>query len=252
MLVLVTRPAADSAGTAARLQAAGFETLVAPLMTIEPRTVGADVNQVLADAVGVLVTSANGVRALAAAASQRDMAVYAVGAASAAAARDLGFAAVTAADGDVAALATLVRDRVDAGAGRLVHVAGSVTVGGDGDDLAARLGRLGYGVDRLVLYDAAPVAALPSAAVAALRDGRVDGVALYSPRSAKLFVELVVRAGQGRACRQVVAACLSAAVGRALDGLMFANIVVAAGPTESQLIAALTSALKDGPQHATS
>lgn len=248
MVVLVTRPAADSEATAARLRAAGFEPLVTPLMTIEPRNGVVD----LRGSQGVLVTSANGVRALAAATEERGVAVFAVGAASAAVARDAGFPAVASADGDVAALVALVTDRVDPTAGRLVHVAGRITTGGDGNDLAARLGQAGYTVDKVVLYEASAAAALPGDAARALRTGEVDAVVLYSPRSAALFADLVTEGGQRVACEAIVAACLSDGVARALGDLSFARVVVAAAPTEAQLIATLTSALKGGPQHATS
>ena len=246
MAVLVTRPAVDGAATAARLEAAGYEAVVAPLMTIEPQAPALD----LTDAQGLLVTSANGARAAAAATSRRDIAVYAVGAASAAAARAAGFAEVASADGDVAALVGLVRARVDPAGGRLVHGAGQVTAGGADGDLAAQLRRAGFTVDRVTLYTAATAEALPAPAVAGLTAGRIEAVLLYSPRSAALFAELVKKAGQ--ACDGVVAVCLSQAVAAALGDVAFRGVVVADQPTEDDLLAVLTSALKAGAQNANS
>ncbi len=247
--VLITRPAAEAAATAARLRAAGFATVVAPLMTIVPM---ANAVLDLDGAQGVLMTSANGVRALAAQTARRDLAVYAVGTASAAAARDAGFATVESADGDVTALAALVASRVDPGGGRLVHIAGRVTAGGDGSGLAARLGDAGFSVERVVLYDAVAATALPADGLQALAGGRVDAVALYSPRSARLFVDLVGEAGQTGACGGVVAGCLSAAVAAVADGGGFARVVTAAHATEDALVDVLTAALQGGAQSATS
>ncbi len=249
MTVLITRPVTDATATAARLEAAGFATLVAPLMTIAPRP---DVSLDLDGVQGVLITSANGVRALALATSRRDLAVFAVGAGSAAAARRAGFSSVESADGDVAALATLVAERADRDCGRLVHVAGRVTAGGDGNGLAARLTETGFTVDRVVLYDAVAAASLPEDAARALTNGEVTAVALYSPRSALLLLELAAAAGFADAWAGVVAVCLSPAVAAVAEDGGFDRIVVAEAPHEDSLVEVLTATLQVDAQTATS
>ncbi|MDX5360970.1 MAG: uroporphyrinogen-III synthase, partial [Alphaproteobacteria bacterium] len=100
MRVLLTRPAEDAARTAEAFAARGVETLCAPLMQIRRRRVAPEaVRSALEGAQALLVTSANGVRALAAATQARGIRVLAVGPASAEAARDAGFADVLPADG---------------------------------------------------------------------------------------------------------------------------------------------------------
>src|SRR4051812_16935975 len=84
----------------------------------------------------VLFTSANGVRAFAAAERRRDIPAFAVGEATAAAARLAGFTTVDTAGGDVAALADLVRERLTPARGALLHAAGSAVAG----DLSGVLG----------------------------------------------------------------------------------------------------------------
>ena len=213
MRVLLTRPADDAARTAEAFAARGVETLCAPLMQIRRRRVAPEaVRSALEGAQALLVTSANGVRALAAATQARGIRVLAVGPASAEAARDAGFADVLPADGDVHALAALVRGRATPGGGPLVHVAGTHRAG----DLAAMLARDGFEVRRLVLYEAVPVAALDRQSQKALAAGQIDAVAHFSPRSAAVFETLLQAAGLADRAAVLDALCLSRAVADAL------------------------------------
>ena len=100
--------------------------MLEPLVAIRWREDGARVLAPLLDgAAGLLFTSANGVRAFAAASPRRDLPALAVGDATAAAARAAGFADVASAGGNVADLALLVRRRLEPEAGALVHSRGA-------------------------------------------------------------------------------------------------------------------------------
>ena len=135
--LLLTRPRPDSLALAHRLKAHGVEALIEPMMTMRlDNTARLD----LSGAQAILLTSANGARALAAAApgpEARRLPVLAVGPATAQEARDAGFESVSTAEGDVDALAALAAARLRPDAGRLVHVAGRVSTG----DLVPRLSR---------------------------------------------------------------------------------------------------------------
>ncbi|UTW53770.1 uroporphyrinogen-III synthase [bacterium SCSIO 12827] len=210
----------------------GHEALIMPLMAVHFLP-GPPLD--LAGVQALLVTSANGARALAArqAGSNIPLPVLAVGDATARAARDLGFADVESAGGDVDDLARLAAERLRPGDGALLHVAGSKVAG----DLAGMLAQAGYTYRRSVLYDARPVAALPQAAQAVLADGAA-GVLLYSPRTAALFRDLVLAAGLDGFVENLTAFCLSANVaGRA--GAGWRRVVVAARPTEPSLMDAV-------------
>ena len=118
----------------------------------------------LAGVQGILATSANCVRALAANLAERGLPVWAVGDATARCARDLGFTRVESASGDVDALAALVAKRVSPADGGLLHAAGTKVAG----DLAGRLSPLGFDIRRAVLYEARTAKALSPALIAAL------------------------------------------------------------------------------------
>src|SRR5665213_2906202 len=156
MRALVTRPRLQAETFAAELARRGVEPVVEPLIEI------ADCLAALPEFAGVqaiLCTSVNGVRALARATGDRQAPVFAVGDATARAARTAGFERVESAGGDVGDLARLVCGRLRPGGGRLLHVAGSAVAG----DLAGRLGASGFAVERAVLYQAHAVAALTPA-----------------------------------------------------------------------------------------
>ena len=229
MRLLLTRPRDDAEPLADELRRASHEVLIEPMLAIRPLPhASLDLDGVQA----VLLTSANGARALAAANARRDLSVCAVGDATARAARAAGFTDVASADGDVEALAELVRARLDPADGRLVHVAGSAVAG----DLSSALGAAGFAVDRAVLYEARKATALSPACRAALQDGRLDGALFFSPRSAAAFVRLADAAGLAAACRRMSALCLSQAVADAAGVVPWRDISVAIRPTQADLL----------------
>lgn len=226
--VLITRPAEDATSLADRLAAFGVDSLIAPMMEIAPLPGPALDTDGLA---GFLVTSANGARALAARTDRRDLAAHAVGAASAETLRGLGFARVTAAGGDVDSLTAHVAEICRPGDGPLLHAAGSVTAG----DLKGALAARGYAVRVEKLYEARAVATLPQAARDALTAGTLDGVMLYSPRTARIFADLVARAGLTPALAGLDLFALSANVDAASPGPWGARHVSPSPDQESLL-----------------
>lgn len=233
--ILVTRPAPDGAGFAEQLRAAGADPVLTPVMHI--RCCGERPD--LAGVGALAFTSANGVRAFAAAApDERSLPVFAVGETTASTARHCGFVDVRAAGGDVDSLAQAIISGAAAGdfAGVVLHVAGTARAG----DLAAALGAAGIGARRAVLYEAAPATKLTAAAEAALAaEPPADGAVLFSPRSAAIFVDLVRRSGLEGRLQGVIAACLSEAVAAAASATAWRRIVVAEKPNGESLLSTL-------------
>lgn len=229
--VLVTRPADDAAPLADRLRDRGFEPVIEPLLAIVPTGAAVDLDGVQA----VLLTSANGARALARATTWRDLPVLAVGDATARAAREAGFESVTSAGGDAGDLARLAAARCTPAAGALLHVSGRDVTG----DLAGRLAAAGFEVRRAVLYRAETAADLSPGLRTQLADGRIDAALFLSPRTARSFVTLVDAARLASSCRRIVALCLSAAVADALSAAAWQDVRIAAAPTQAALVDAL-------------
>lgn len=230
MRLLVTRPAEDAGALAQALAARGHDIVVEPVLTIVPST---DEEPALGGVQAVLATSANGVRALARLTARRDLPLFAVGRATAEAARAAGFGAVAQAGGDAASLARLVAETLDPENGPLVHAAGNDVAG----DLTGMLSARGFAVRRHVLYAARAEEALGTETRRRLEDGTLDGALFFSPRSAKVFLALVEKAKLEESLGAVVAYCLSPAVAAEARRAPFAALRVAARPELESLLA---------------
>lgn len=231
MRFLLTRPAADAARTAAALRARGHEPIVAALLDI----------QILSDAdlgagpwAAILVTSANAVRAIVGHKRREELsghAVFTVGARSAQAMREAGFADVSSADGDVNDLARLVAARA-APTARLLYLAGEERSG----DLAGLLRAQKFVVDTVLVYRAVTAATLPHEATAALAAG-IDGVLHFSRRSAEAYIGAARQAGQiDAALKTPVHFCLSARIAEPLTAAGAVQVRIAARPEETALL----------------
>ncbi|HEV2363159.1 MAG TPA: uroporphyrinogen-III synthase [Caulobacteraceae bacterium] len=218
--VWITRAAPGAARTATAVAAKGFEPVVAPL--IETRPLSAKID--LAGVGALAFTSATGVVAFAAACAVRDLPVFAVGAATAAAARAAGFARVESADGDVAALSRLIVGRRSLIKGAVLHP-GARAVG----DLAGELAAAGIEARSVALYETLP-SATPEGLVSRMSD--FTAVLLFSPSAGRALAALEIPEGT-----RVL--CLSRAVAAPLAGRKL-EVRVAARPNEASLLTLLT------------
>jgi uroporphyrinogen-III synthase len=228
MRVLITRPEREAAALAQVLAARGHQAVIAPLFHMQVLHPPADFSATLAACQAILLTSANGARALAEASEQRSKPIFAVGDTTAATAEGLGFNSVTSASGDAAALADLVQQRLDPANGPLMHVSGADVAGSPAPD--------GFEVKRVVLYEARQADALPDSARAALAARAIDVATFFSPRAAAAFVQLVTAAGLADTCRAVTAIAISPAAAQPLGALPFARTVAADRPTRQAVL----------------
>lgn len=228
MRVLITRPEREAANLAQALRGRHHEPVFAPLFQLQMLHPPEGFAATLAAAQAILVTSANGARALAEATEVRSKPILAVGDSTAATAEGLGFTQVTSASGDATALTELVRQRLDPTAGPLLHVSGADIAGAPAPD--------GFEVQRVVLYEAREAESLPDSARAALEARAVDVATFFSPRAAQLFVRLVTEAGLAGTCRPVTAIAISPAAAQPLAGLPFARTIAAERPTRQAVL----------------
>ena len=214
-MILVLRPEPGAAATVARAEAMGLAAVAAPLFTIGPRAWTPPPAERF-DA--LLLTSANAVRhAGPDLARYRALPAYAVGAATAAAARAAGLAVAHAGEGDATAL--LARLAAD-GRARPLHLAGEEVRDAAHPAIEA---------ERIVVYAAVPVPALFPAARAALDAGAI--ALLHSPRAGARLAALVPNRARHR-----LAAISPAAAAAAGPG--WCAVAVAAAPTDAALLAA--------------
>ena len=171
-------------------------------------------------------------RALSRVSDERVLPIFAVGDATAARARAEGFCTVESAGGDVNDLIRRAAARLHPAGGRLLHVAGTAIAGNLAEALAAR----GFWVERQMLYEARPVAALSLTAVGALRSGEIGFALFFSPRTAAVFARLADNAGLAGSCARITALSISAAADAALAGLPWFDRRIARRPNQSALL----------------
>jgi uroporphyrinogen-III synthase len=228
--LILTRPRAQAEAFATAVEAAmpgRFAVLVAPLMTIAPVAGALDLDGLQ----GIVFSSANGVEQFAARSAERRFVAWCVGDMTAAAARAAGFEAVSA-DGDVDDLAALVIAANRPGAGAFLHVRGRHAAG----DLLGALAAAGVPARAAEIYDQVP-RPIEGEARARLAAGDPAVVALFSPRSARLFAAQALREAWPLA--RVTAVALSPAADAALAGLPLGRRIVAATPGRAGILAAL-------------
>jgi uroporphyrinogen-III synthase len=230
MLVLVTRPREQAEETARLLAARGHEALIDPVLEIRRLPVPP---LDLAGVAAVAVTSANAAHALED--LPRNLAVYAVGGATARSAEAAGIRNVRVAQGNGRALAALIARELGPENGAILHLSGAEVREGLAEDLAAA----GFQCRRKVAYEAVPARNLAPETTAALRQGALGGALFYSPRTAGLWAEVLARAGLAGLLSPVLAACLSEAVAGPLRGLPFREVRAAEAPNQLALLGCL-------------
>ena len=230
MLVLITRPRAAALALARTLEEQGHQTLIEPLLTVEA------IAGVVPDQEGVqalVVTSRHAVPALAA--TDPRLPVFAVGEATAAAARSAGRSEVRTAGGDAGQLAQLIADQCRPEAGALLHLSGTAVR----PELARGLAAAGFALRRQAVYRARAADRLSSPVIEALRRQSVGAVLLFSPRSAAILVELLTTNALTGYLERTEAICLSAAVAAPCRHLQWKDLRIAARPEMAAMVGQL-------------
>ncbi len=226
MRLIITRPEEDADPLAAKLLRLGHEGVVLPLLKIKPRE-----NFIIPERPwqAACFTSANALRAVTYPQSLKTTLVLAVGPQSLSEARRQGFTRASAHGGDVNSLSAYMTWHLKPANGPIIYFSGSETSA----DLAGKLKSKGFEVHREIVYDAEP--AIPENL--ALELPAADGVLLYSPRTAKLWLAALGATSLAERASTITHYCLSANVAAALPQKF--NRRVAASPDESGMLTML-------------
>lgn len=233
MRLLVTRPQPDAQAQAAVLAELGHEAIPSPMLVVEHLAAR---KLPLSGAQALIITSRNALRALARLEQLADavhMPLFAVGAATAQLARDLGFKNVSVGSGTAEDLLPMIRSTCDPAGGPLVHLAGETVAW----DLKGALEENGFTVRQPVLYRTTPATELTAEAADAFRTGTLDGVILMSPATAATYAALVKRHHIAEQAARLVHYCLSEKVAAALGELPGVAVRVAGRPSQEDLLA---------------
>lgn len=249
MHVLVTRPQPEAEATALALREMDLRVSVAPMLDIVP--VDPPASEPRVDDVQVVVlTSANAARALiqrplGAHLMERDLPVFAVGGATAKAARQAGFGRVISSDGDVDRLIAAIRQTFEPGRGAVLYPCGSHTA----RDLAEAFARFDLECRPVVVYAAHAATKFARDTERGLRDRRFDLVLFYSARTAGVFAGLIETYELLDRLDCATALCLSQAVAGRAQALRWAEIIVAPRPDQIAMVEAVRrlNIVRSGP-----
>ena len=229
MKVLITRSEIDAIPLADLLGTLNIVSVLDPMIKVE-MVPGPPLS--LTDVQALVMTSANGVRAYCARNFERELPLFAVGDATAREAMVNGFNNIYTACGNVSHLAELVQAQLFKNGGELLHVAGTNIAG----DLAGDLLRAGFKYRRDTLYNVVATQFLRPETISALMKKELQGVLLYSPRTAQIFCQCAVADLDVNMLSSVTAYCLSQAVANQVNALKWRAVVVASSPMQSKLI----------------
>ncbi|MCF6215152.1 MAG: uroporphyrinogen-III synthase [Emcibacter sp.] len=228
MHFLLTRPEEDSRKLAQSLLSLGHRVQAEPLLHINFLS---REKIDLTNFQAVAFTSANGVRAFVHIDQNRDIPCFAVGEATAAEAQKAGFQTISTADGNVIELAELITRRLNKASGPILHISGRDIAG----DLSGRLEAAGFKPVRAALYKAVKSAALTTAAQKLITSGQISHIPFYSPRSAKIFMDLIHLSHLEDHLTKITALCLSPAVSDVIGSSSWQGILTAKHPNQSSL-----------------
>ncbi len=218
----------------------GHEAIILPMMeAIHSPEAAMDIFAFHHDAIAV--TSAEAIRALMTIRDQLtphlQTPVFCVGAATAEAARQLGFQSVIAGPGTGTGLAQLIVDtRPSPHNGvNLAYLAGLPRSAG----FETALQEAGLACSVAEVYRMSPIPYAPGDVESLLESRRPDAVLFYSHETARAFFDLVAPAAQILTLRDIRLLCLSDHVAAAVLPQGFATVAVATKPSEASLFALL-------------
>ena len=232
MRLLVTRPEPDALALKARLESMGHEATVAPMLTVsfdDPDPID------LAEVNALIATSRNGLKGLKAQGAHRiaaQLPIYVVGRATAREAQALGFTEIIAGGGTVASLLPEIVATADPQSDVLMHRAGDEVAG----QIAFELELHGFRVMQPVVYRMLPTAAFTPDIEDQIETGEIDGVLLFSPRTAGIYADLITSHGLEKATKRLNHYCLSRAVAQRLAPLAPVRVELAATPDLEALL----------------
>ena len=236
MRLLVTRPEPDALLLKARLETLGHEATVMPLLTTSFENCD-DID--LSEVQALIVTSRNGLRALKAQNAHKIAALlplYAVGQATGKDAKAAGFSEIITAGGSVASLIPAIVASADPQSDVLLHLAGDEV----GNQLASELEHHGFRLLQPIVYRMIPATQFDGDIVEQIQTGEIDGVLLFSPRTANIYASLIGQHNLTEPARRLTHYCLSDAVAARLAPLAPILIETAEAPTLDAMLAMLT------------
>ncbi len=233
--ILITRPKQDTISLAEYLKDRGHNVFIESLIAIEYYNIN-DID--LENLQAIIITSANGIRALSAITRNRDIPIVTVGHMSAQEAIKLGFLNVSSATnrnqtGNVDLLIDYIESNFSQENGVLLHISAKHITG----NLKDRLERKGFDIERITMYEAKALTYLSVGLKGDLQNDKIGAVLLYSPRTADIFLKLLIQENMDNYIKNIDFLCLSQAVADSINRIIpDLKLKIAKIPTNDSLV----------------
>ncbi|MDX1922350.1 MAG: uroporphyrinogen-III synthase [Alphaproteobacteria bacterium] len=238
-VILITRAIEHATATQKDVEALGADTLLAPLMDIQPVK---GVEPISATTSALIITSRNALAGIKNLANIETIPMFIVGKETATLFKDAGFKHIVATAEQSADLPRLIKASVQPHAGALLHITSEHAH----TEFYEPLLDAGFGIDQRLVYTADAIKQFDEATQAAIQHNKLSGVLFYSARTADIFNGLITAAGLQASTKQLSAFCLSNAVAAALDKAGWKSLFVAKSPTHQAMMDCLRDCLAKG------
>lgn len=230
-IVLITRPEPVATQMANDWRAAGFESIIEPLINITFTT------KLIFDPLDydlIIVTSAMAIRALSSLTSQRDFSLWCVGGASKNLANELGFSNVYSPSSSENAQTLIEEVKIQITfSSKILYLAGDITK----VDVKRELEKEGFKIDKDIVYHSIPQQSFSLETLSLIQKSSKLAITFYSARTFEIFYALCQHYGILDACAQHIALCLSEEIAKKVGIIPWQRIITAS--TTANLIANL-------------
>ena len=225
-MILITRPYDQAISFAERLEAAGYEVLIEPMLTIKATDF---TPPDLHDYQALVFTSVNAVRTFARHSSQRHLPVYCVGEKTAQEAKREGYDRVYTGEGTGRALADMLEAQKQLQNRPFLHVRGEDSAFA----MEAWLAQRGVAMHTLVAYQAQKARDLGDVCAEALRSGKIKVIPFFSRRTAESFLALTRQNALWSTFVGIKALSISARVVESLREAPWSEVLIAKNSDEN-------------------
>ncbi len=224
-MILITRPEQQGRAWAKTLEEQGFETLLFPVLQIVPEEFEMPD---LAGFQALVFTSGRAAEVWMQKSAKRDIPAYAVGQKTAEILTKNGFQTVHSADGDAQDLIRLLGRNLSAENGPVLHLRGR--------EVAASIRKsMDIPAEEIIVYRTHSAASIPEDVLHALTGGRVRAVTLFSPRTARIFMDLIEAEDMLEAIADTKALCISQSVIECVQTQSWQDMYVCEAPNEEAM-----------------
>ncbi len=236
MTVLITRARIDLEKTCLFLQKHQIDFYCDPMIEIDLFD-KKNISYPL-DVEHIIFTSKNGVRGFCQNDKNRQFTAWCVGDETAELARKHGFKEVHSASGNAQNLYDLIVTKSPSQ--KFLRVARL----NQKDVLTEKLTQKGYVITSLPLYKTVHTSNLNTHTRQAIEQQKIQHILFYSPKTAHITMDNIVRANLQNACRDMAVWCISNHTAKVLKPFSFKEVIVAGAPNERDLLEPLVKRIK--------